>query len=277
MSPTRRPYLQHSTNALQEVFRSYRDDPVRLSLLIAELRHRNRPGARALLSAVEKQICELQARVGVQPVAGTTAVRDAASSAVQAPAGESSIKPSTPTTRPEPPALRDQHSSPIDPEILRKRKLIEPIGVQGRPPKYMAQPKTDVKLNIPETMSRAARYTVALNALIEDMQRHGQGGKRLLLENGRRIELDHGHRGYSFDFGQEADLFEDARVELHVGNRRIEGQIVSISSGKIIVTVDDDLGEFLNSCLLLIDNTALLEALKERLEKVGVEGRALNA
>jgi hypothetical protein len=51
---------------------------------------------------------------------------------------------------------------------------------------------------------------------------------------------------------------------------------VSISSGTIIIAVEEDLGETIAHCTLVIDNTALLEALKDRLEKAGAEGRALN-
>jgi hypothetical protein len=82
--------------------------------------------------------------------------------------------------------------------------------------------------------------------------------------------------GYSFAFTEDADLFEDARVELRIGGQRIDGQIVSISSGRIIIAVDEDMGETITRCILAIDNTALLDVLRERLEKAGGEGRALN-
>jgi DNA polymerase III delta prime subunit len=134
----------------------------------------------------------------------------------------------------------------------------------------------DVTLDLREGMPRSARYAVALGALISDMHRQRQGARQITLEDGVQVPLDRGHFGYSFAFTEDADLFEDARVELRIGARGIEGQILSISGDKIVIAVDEDLGETIAHCTLVIDNTALLEALKERLEKAGGEGRALN-
>ena len=97
-----------------------------------------------------------------------------------------------------------------------------------------------------------------------------------MLEGGERIALDRGHIGYSFAFIEDAEIFEDARVELRVGAKTVEGIIASIASGRIIIAVEEDFGEILARCILVIDNTALLEALKERLEKSAGDGRQLN-
>jgi hypothetical protein len=35
-----------------------------------------------------------------------------------------------------------------------------------------------------------------------------------------------GHIGYSFAFADDADLFEDAHVQVRIGAQRIDGQIV---------------------------------------------------
>jgi hypothetical protein len=125
-------------------------------------------------------------------------------------------------------------------------------------------------------MPTIARYADALGALISDMRRQRKRSRQIALEDGARIPLDRGHIGYSFAFTEDTALFEDASVELRVGGRRIDGQIVSISSGRIIIAVEEDIGETLAHCILVIDNTALLEALKKSLEKAGGEGRALN-
>jgi len=155
-------------------------------------------------------------------------------------------------------------------------KGIEPIGVRGRPPKYIRTPKNQKPLALRNDMSRSARYGVAIAALVEEMKRLGQGSKRIALENGRQVEIDHGHFGYAFDFIQDAELFEDAGVELLIRGRRVEGEIVSIGSGKIIIATEETLGEFVKGCVLLIDNTALLTALRERLESIGKDGPNLN-
>ena len=79
-----------------------------------------------------------------------------------------------------------------------------------------------------------------------------------------------------FLFAEDADLFEDARVDLRIGARTIEGNIASIADSRIVIAVEEDLGETLIRCTLVIDNSALLEALKEKLEKSSEGGRQLN-
>ena len=153
---------------------------------------------------------------------------------------------------------------------------MEPLGATGRPSKYIRPLKTDIDLPITNEMTRAARYAVALGALVAEMRRQRQGTRQIALENGERVALDRGHIGYAFSFAEDADLFEDARVDIRIGARTIEGNIVSIAGGQIIIAVEEDLGEALIRCTLVIDNTALLEALKEKLEKSTEGGRQLN-
>lgn len=133
-------------------------------------------------------------------------------------------------------------------------------------------------MNLPITnnMPRAARYALALGALIADMRRRGHGARQIILENGTRIELDRGHIGYVFAFTEDTELFEDARVELRIAARTIEGNIASIATGRVTISVEENLGEKLTRCVLIIDNTALLEALKEKLETSSKTGRQLN-
>jgi hypothetical protein len=52
-------------------------------------------------------------------------------------------------------------------------KGIEPIGVRGRPPKYIRTPKNQKPLALRNDMSRSARYGVAIAALVEEMKRLG--------------------------------------------------------------------------------------------------------
>jgi len=177
---------------------------------------------------------------------------------------------------PEPPRRGQQSSLDEHLKPPPHLKRIERLGVAGRPSKYIRNPKTDVTLDTRASMSRIARYAIVLAALVSDMRRHRQGTRHITLEDGARIPLDRGHIGYSFAFTEDADFFVDAHVEVRVGAQRIDGHIVSISSGRIIIAVEQDIGETITHCILAIDNTALLDVLRERLEKSGGEGRALN-
>ena len=81
---------------------------------------------------------------------------------------------------------------------------------------------------------------------------------------------------YRFPFTDEAELFEEAEVKVQVEGRRVEGTIMSIGSGYLILALKEDIGEEVRSVVLLIDATALLEALKERIEAVKKEEITLN-
>jgi ssDNA-binding Zn-finger/Zn-ribbon topoisomerase 1/DNA polymerase III delta prime subunit len=268
-----RPYFQSSFSELNELFLSSQNDAVALAALLAELQHRDRAPAISLRSDVLRRLNELNG---------------------QATARESS--------QPDPDGAKDDHSQPNsgsgarttgsstagntqsraapsqDGNLRRPARLkqMEPLGVTGRPSKYVRPLKTNVVLPFTNEMTRAARYAVALGALVAEMRRQRQGTRQIALENAERFALDRGHIGYVFSFAEDADLFEDARVELRIGARTIEGNIASITGGRIIIAVDEDLGEALIRCILVIDNTALLEALKEKLEKSSEEGRQLN-
>jgi DNA polymerase III delta prime subunit len=191
------------------------------------------------------------------------------------PRSESSARTSGSSTT----ANNQSRSEPRQDNHLRRPaylKRMEPLGVTGRPSKYVRPLKTDVDLPISNDMPRTVRYALALGALVAEMRRQGQGSRHIVLENGERIALDRDHIGYIFAFSEDAELFEDARVELRIGSRMAEGTIASISGGRIVIAVEEDLSELLIRCVLVIDNTALLEALKEKLEQSNEGGKPLN-
>ncbi len=263
-----RPYFSRGLNELREFFASHQNDALILEALSDELGHRTRPAALALRRDVLQRLGEIKTRKA--PPA-----RQAAQSELPLPVPQRRKDPtmaatSEPQRRRQMTSLDDRLKPPL------RLKCIEPLGVAGRPSKYVRNPKTDVTLDTRAGMSSIARYSIALAALVSDMRRHRQGTRQITLEDGARIPLDRGHIGYSFAFTEEADLFEDARIELRIGAQRIDGQIVSITSGRIVIAVDEDIGETITHCVLAIDNTALLDVLRERLEKAGGEGRALN-
>ena len=239
MSQHDRPYFRYTLIQLRELYESALDDVSLLSAIALELRNRDRPAAVAFRRIVESRIAELE-RANVPPKDDSNNTRRP-TEAGEFPNSDSHDRgPQQPKSADA--GERRYHRSPDD--TLRpphQFKRIEPLGVTGRPPKYVRQRRTDVTLGISEGMKRAAGYAVALTALISELKREGRGNRRIQLEDGKFIALDRGHHGYRFDFTEDADLFEDARVELQIGARRVEAQLVSISGGKIIIAVDENL------------------------------------
>ena len=82
----------------------------------------------------------------------------------------------------------------------------------------------------------------ALAALIAEIKATGAGQKRYELEDGVRTQSE--EFVYEFPFTDEAELFEDARVEVEISGQRVQASIVSINSGRLFLAIDQDLDAF---------------------------------
>jgi hypothetical protein len=147
--------------------------------------------------------------------------------------------------------------------------LIRPLGTPGLPPAWIRPLDASLSLNIPTDADLPRLYVAALSALIEEIKKTGAGQKRYELENGIRVEGNASDIIYDFVFPDAADLFEDAKVEVELPGRRIDASIISISSGHLWLATKEDLGATLSRAVIVIDATALLEALKEKIEQAG--------
>jgi hypothetical protein len=121
-------------------------------------------------------------------------------------------------------------------------------------------------------------FEKALRLLVDDMKANDCGQKTIALEGGTRLRFDGTEYAYRFPWSGDDDLFEGAVVELKVGGRRIDGRLVQVSRelGTLTVSVEEDCGPDIGTCLLVIDNTALLIALAERMAKVAAGPPSFN-
>ncbi len=92
--------------------------------------------------------------------------------------------------------------------------------------------------------------------------------RTVTLEHGEAVPLDGRERGYRFPYDGDAELFEGAKVTIAIGNRTCDGRIVSVSTQWLVVSFDEDLGPTIRTCVLRIDNTAMIDAMADRLDKV---------
>ena len=97
-----------------------------------------------------------------------------------------------------------------------------------------------------------------------------------ILNDGVATDLGTDGFGYVFDFVEAADIFEDAQVEIVAGSRRCSGSVVSLLPGKIILSLDENFGPRIRVCVLRVDNTALLVALKDRLDEIDRKVLSIN-
>jgi AAA domain len=163
----------------------------------------------------------------------------------------------------------DEEQDPVLGAIRGKIGSIRPCGrIAGVPGRTTFPSVRDFELEVGKNATRIEKFIAALRALIRDMRRRGSGMRIFTLEHGEAIALDGRERGYRFPYDGDAELFEGAKVTIALGNRTCDGKIVSISAPWLIVSCEEDLGATIGSCVLRIDNTAMIESLADRLEKV---------
>lgn len=254
-----RPLFRKTTEELEQLFRENADSPDELRIVAAELSHRERPRAVAL----RKKIEELLARRGEASASQTAPAQTDFEPETQNPAKAESSKDRP--GRQQPRAATASFQEFLPPEQFT---LIQPVGVRPRPSTYRPTLQNDLRLPVSPGDSLTKVFRLALAELIREMKRRRVGHQQFTLEDGERLATEAGGFSYQFEFGEEANIFEGAKVELIIGGRVVAGYLTGILQGRIIVTLQEDFGKHIASCILRIDNTALLQALHDRLEKI---------
>lgn len=263
-----RPLIQRSTEELAALFDEWRNDQVNLRVLIDELRHRDRPRAVKLREQVE------------QVLRGDPA--DHADDKHDSKQGELLLSENRGTTKKtekkkatdeEPPAPQPKTTARAqqprgDPEPYSKFTLIQPLGVSGRPTPYMPEMLNDIRLDVSPGDPLVKIYRVALAELIREMKRRKIGHRQFILEDGELVSTEGSGFSYQFEFSEDANLFEGAQIELGIGGRTVSGNLTAILQGRIVITLSEDYGSNIGACILRIDNTALIQALHDRLQKI---------
>ena len=152
------------------------------------------------------------------------------------------------------------------PSEASSRPKIRPPGTTGLPNAYERPLKREVSLDLSADANLPDRFIAALGELIREMKANGTGQKRYELKEGRRTEAAGGDIFYRFPFTDKVE--REDQVEIQVGQRQVEGTIVSIGAGHLVLALKKDIGDEVRSAVLLINETGLLEALKEKIEAV---------
>lgn len=247
------------------LFEAHGDDPKILSDLKAELEHRKTPTMRGLLEEVEAALAVVSDRPTAPPASPDTKRQSSPASATKT----QNSAHQTPSEAPP----EDEY------EGVQRGKLgsMRPCGgLKDVPNRWVWPPKRDLELSAAKDAPFAERYADALRQLISDMRRQKKGQRSIALEGGEAINLDLQDKGYRFPYDGDAELFEGARVILEVGGKQASGRIVSIAEKYLTVSTDEDFGHQIEVARLKVDNTAMIEALAERLEKVAKGESHLN-
>lgn len=268
-----RPYFTLTGDQLRNIYVENTKDATVLASLLAELSYRTTPKMRALNDEVKKAVERLGSRESGIPNGAPESSSERMPTSVTPSslpttdhrrhrAVQRSIPSTTPEYEPDQDATEHRFTQ-LHTATIRKRGPLTDV-----PQKRVFPKKDDIRLDLKEDASRITRYGAALKALITEMKKKGTASKQVLLENGRRIQLDGSESGYQFPYDGDSELFEGAAVTATIGSTQSEGKIIAILGNSILVSLNDDFGPGIAVCLLRVDNTAMLEALRVRLEKI---------
>src|ERR1700730_5877560 len=261
----RRPYFQARTKELEALFERHKDDVEELVVLLGELEHRSTPRAVALKDRVLKQLAAAKkAEVGRRDIASP--------SSLSAP-----IQPELPVATPtraagEVSTDRGNRVAQDLGQVPAPRHETSKIRKPGRltdvPDARLAFTSNRIDLKLSPDAPLILKYMRSLECLVADMRHKKSGTRTVTVTNGCRISIDTGDYGYQFVFDGDEALFEGAAIVAEVAGRSCEGQIASVAEKRIIVSLRDDIGDEIEYCVLRIDNTAMIEALRKRLEEI---------
>jgi hypothetical protein len=272
-----RPYVSLSIEALEALYAEHIEDVSVLSQLVHELSIRTTRRARRLLALAADSLSKLEPETesAVQPSDKETAappVEDGPLSVDADPPSDGG-EDSSPQEQPEQAQFFGEQP-PDDRKRPERLTRIRPVGTPGLPQPWIRPLSKDKTLAVAADADFPQVYAAALAALIVEIKATGAGQRRYELENGVRAAGN--EAVYEFAFTDDAELFQEARVEIEISGRRINGSIVSISSGRLWLSTGEELGSVLKRVVLLVDATALLEALKQKVEEAHKGELSLN-
>jgi hypothetical protein len=150
----------------------------------------------------------------------------------------------------------------------RAGRMRAPGPLPDVPAKWTPEPKKDLVPTWKSEDPPLSRYEGALRALIDELRKRIKIGQQIQLQDGCRVTIDGEDAAYQFVWTGDEDLFEGADVKAIADGRPATGRLVSITPQQLTVTLDDDFGHSISQCTLFVDNTAMLEALANRLKDI---------
>ncbi len=262
-----RPYQQVGIVELEEVV-DRESSPHVLEQIRDELTHRTTSRASKLAIRVATKLARMKDGVGpppdTPPVLGPVGIDQPTLWPMPVP----------PPRPPRPPRTRATGPIPLG----HTHHLRAPDEATGARAPWTPGLKTDLAPTWKSGDPRPVVFEKALRLLVDDMKANDCGHKTIALEGGTRLTFDGTEYAYRFPWSGDDELFEGAVVELKVSGRRIDGRLVQVSRelGTLTISVEEDCGAEIATCFLVIDNTALLIALAERMARVAAGPPSFN-
>jgi hypothetical protein len=133
----------------------------------------------------------------------------------------------------------------------------------------------DFKLPLEPDASRAMQYRAALDEYIQDQQQNKRG-KRFDLRDGERLRSPSEGVVYRFEIDETDGIRDGTECELLLGEGTEKGMINGKEPDAVLITLNGNPGERLPKAQLLLDETKLLQKLRDRIRAVDSAGVPFN-
>ena len=107
----------------------------------------------------------------------------------------------------------------------------------------------------------------ALKLEVTAIQRKGRAA-RVDVRDGKRVRQDGGMWLYRFIVADTVNLRDDTPIRIEVDGQEVQGSVVSLRDGVLVVALEEDRGPTIARARLTVDDSFLVERVKERLEEV---------
>jgi superfamily I DNA and/or RNA helicase/ribosomal protein L37AE/L43A len=167
--------------------------------------------------------------------------------------------------------LHEQHKNQMSSDDRPvKKKYIRPVGKAPKAPLASSSYWTgyEGQFQIDQTASFSKRMVLALEALIEDIRRTGNGASSLQLIGGKPYLMEGHGECYQFEYESDLNLYEGLKVFAVVDKKKLTGEVISLSADSLMVSFENATGLQITECTIEINNTSLLERLKDRMDVV---------
>ena len=107
----------------------------------------------------------------------------------------------------------------------------------------------------------------ALGLEIAAIKKKGGSSKTIDLVGGTFVAASNGSYIYRFPIAEEFRP-PDAPIRVQFGRQEVDGSVMSVGEGVIVLAMEEDLGPRLPRVRLIMDDSFLVEKLRERLQQV---------
>jgi hypothetical protein len=94
------------------------------------------------------------------------------------------------------------------------------------------------------------------------------GSTSIELFGGTFVAITNGQYLYKFPLTEELQLRDDTPIRIQFGQQEVDGTVVSLKDGVLVVALEEDLGPKLARVRLIADDSFLVQRLKDRLGEV---------